>query len=153
MSPEILREREAMRKALGLFLAVALTAGCGGAGVTQPASGGNVVTTGESSKVAEAAKYSPKPGDFSVTALVLKRDCFGSAGCNVQYRINPQYKGQPLSDSQSFTVTYTVKGGSDPQEGNFTLIGGKATYSEMEFIQTSSASAKLTITVTSVISN
>jgi hypothetical protein len=99
------------------------------------------------------SSYTPSPADFKVSVHILKKDCFGPAGCNVTYRIEPAYSGQVLDDNQSFTVTYAVTGGEDPQSGSFTVTGSQASYSSEEFISTKSSKANLVVTVNEVIPN
>lgn len=49
----------------------------------------------------------PKPADFTIAVKVLEKKCFGSAGCNVTYQIDPKYTGpcrcQPVERSPSCT--------------------------------------------------
>lgn len=98
---------------------------------------------------AVAAK--PKPADFKLVVKALKKQCFGSAGCNVTFRIVVTYNGPALDPSTEYQVTYAVKGGEDPQSNTFTVTGTDYTYDEQEFIQTARASAKLTAVVTDVL--
>lgn len=52
--------------------------------------------------------------------IITEQKCFGSAGCNYRYTINPQYVGaQPLPDKT--TVVFNVTGGEQDQIGNFTI--------------------------------
>lgn len=62
----------------------------------------------------------PVPTDFSVGVIVTEQQCFGSAGCNYRYTINPQYlSAKPLPDKT--TVIFKVTGGDQDQVGNFTI--------------------------------
>ena len=48
----------------------------------------------------EPAPVKFKRSDFTVGIKILSKQCFGSAGCNVEFRIDPQYVGsQPLPDT------------------------------------------------------
>lgn len=95
--------------------------------------------------------YAPEPDDFEITVKVLKKQCFGSAGCNVTYRIDPSYVGtMSIPDAGTTEVTYEVKGGEDPQISTFTIEDGTATFDSEERLQTSSSKAKLTAKVTDV---
>jgi len=140
--------------ALVTFSVVASLAGGGG----RPVAPVSVEVPSSSASEAPATTaapslYTPKPTDFSIKLVVLKRDCFGSAGCNVVYRIDPSYTGEALTADQSFMVTYTVRGGDDPQQGSFTLTGMHAEFDSQELISTGSSRAKLTVRVDEVIPN
>jgi hypothetical protein len=90
------------------------------------------------------------PSDFTIGIQVLETHCFGSAGCNVTYRIDPKTTtGCP----STCTVIYQVAGAVDVQIGSFTMTGSIASIQESEFVQTKSSKAKLTATVSSVLPN
>jgi hypothetical protein len=96
----------------------------------------------------------PAPADFVLSVTTLERTCFGSAGCNVTYRLVPGYVGPGLTDGQSFTVVYEVAGGEDgPQINSFTMRGTNIEYDSEESLQTTSPKAVLTAKVTEVLSN
>lgn len=90
--------------------------------------------------------------DFTVEVKVLSKKCFGSAGCNVEFRIRPGYHGTyGLPKSGEVEVTYEVKGGDDPLTNTFTIDGeGTASFSKSESISTPSSKAKLKAVVTDV---
>lgn len=92
----------------------------------------------------------PTPADFVVGVIITEQKCFGSAGCNYRYTINPQYIGtKPLPDKT--TVVYSVTGGEQDQVGNFTLDStGTATFDRETGIS-GEESANLRATVTQVI--
>ena len=78
-----------------------------------------------------AARYVPTPADFRIEVVETERSCFGSAGCNVRFRINPTYIGATPPDVlKSFTVVYEIRGADDPQTGSFTLSNGQVSSSE-----------------------
>lgn len=97
----------------------------------------------------------PKPSDFTIAVKVMAKQCFGSAGCVVTYRIDPTYTGVSSISASPLTVVYEVSGGKDgPQINNFTTDGaGSASFSRSEFMQTSSPGTVLTARVTSVSKN
>jgi len=97
-----------------------------------------------------SAPYTPSPRDFTLFIRILKKECFGSAGCNVTFRINPTYDGPTLPDDQKLTVTYEVTGGEEPKVNSFEMTGNEATFDSEEFIGTRSPSAKLRARVTDV---
>lgn len=104
---------------------------------------------------ASAAPLPPAPlpatSDFAIDVKVMKKSCFGSAGCNVTYQIDPRYTGTASLDGHTYTVVYEITGGEDgPQINNFTIRNGAASYPTTERIGTSSSKAALTAKVTSV---
>lgn len=70
----------------------------------------------------------PTAADFAVGVVVTEQKCYGSAGCNYRYTINPQYlSAKPLPDKT--TVIFNVTGGDQDQVGNFTIdADGTATF-------------------------
>ena len=99
---------------------------------------------------AQVSKVKPDPAGFIIGIKTIKKECFGSAGCNVTFRIDPSYKGGPFTNSVTWEVVYEVKGGQDPLTNHFTLNGSQASFDEEEFIQTKSSSAVLTADVVEV---
>lgn len=75
------------------------------------------VTTHSPPAVA-AAK--PTPADFTISVVVLEQKCFGSAGCNYRYTIDPKYNGR-LPLASNVTVVYSLSGGDSEEVGNFTV--------------------------------
>lgn len=58
--------------------------------------------------------YIPRPEDFEIDLIVIEKDCFGSAGCNVI--VEPdliQIDGPPLPDGSEWLVVYQVIGGEE----------------------------------------
>ncbi|MGX9672049.1 hypothetical protein [Mycobacterium sp. HM-7] len=54
--------------------------------------------------------------------------CFGSAGCNYRYTIDPHYTGTVPLPTKT-TVVFKVTGGDQSQIGNFTIdSSGTATF-------------------------
>jgi hypothetical protein len=99
-----------------------------------------------------APSFTPGPADFRLSLKTLKKTCFGSAGCNVTYRIQPTYIGtETLEPGAEYEVTYEVRGGEDGAQTNtFTLQDGNASVDSEEFISTTSSGTKLTAKVTDV---
>lgn len=93
----------------------------------------------------------PTPEQFTLAVKVLEKKCFGSAGCNVTYRIEPKYIGTAPLPDETIIVIYEVAGGDDPQTNQFKLSGdGTATFDGEERIQTPKSSSVLTAKVTAV---
>jgi hypothetical protein len=96
-----------------------------------------------------AAALPPDPADFTIAIDVLSKECFGSAGCNVTFRIDPTYTGG--RDPNNLEITYEVLGGEDPMIDTFTIDGnGTATFDDEAMISTASSSATLTAKVVKV---
>lgn len=92
----------------------------------------------------------PTTADFAIGIDVLSKQCFGSAGCNLTYKINVTYNGlTPLDPSKTYTVVYDVAGGESPITANFTIKGTQIMYHN-GFTQTPKDSAVLTATPTNV---
>ena len=75
--------------------------------------------------------YVPVPTDFQIGIVETRRSCFGSAGCNITFQIDPSYVGtRSLSPSKTYTVVYQVNGGDSPKTANFTITGSQASFRE-----------------------
>ncbi|WNM74159.1 hypothetical protein SEA_NERGAL_68 [Mycobacterium Phage Nergal] len=98
----------------------------------------------------EAPAAQLTPADFRVGVVVTEQSCFGTAGCNVTYTIDPQYVGTaPLPDKT--TVVFSVSGGEQPQVGNFTIDSdGEATFQREKMISAPEG-ANLVATVTQIV--
>lgn len=94
----------------------------------------------------------PKKTDFKLTIKVLGKECFGSAGCNVTYRILVGYNGAALDPSVTYEVIYEVRGGEDGAVTNtLKITGDESSVDEEESISTKSKSSKLTVVVNDVL--
>jgi hypothetical protein len=141
-----------MRKATAAAVVVVLLAlaGCGTPKpATRKATSGSrpaSVTTTEA-----ATSYpTPKPGDFTLTVKILGKQCFGSAGCNLTFRVEAGWDGDYDPD-KTYEVVYEVRGGEDsPQVNTMTVTGDSYERPQEETVSTSSAKRKLTAAVTSV---
>lgn len=145
---------------IAAFAATALIAlGCG-AGSTVDSNDpvvtneGNVAASGAATgKAPEKLKYPVvTPKDITLKVKILERQCFGSAGCNVEMRISSvEVKPGILDPKASYEITYEYKGLTDPVENRFTLDGdGSGQVDETEFGSTRRKSDKITAVVTSV---
>jgi len=95
----------------------------------------------------------PVKADFKLTVKVLTKKCFGSAGCNLTYRILVSYGGAELDPSVTYEVLYQVKGGEDgPVDNKLTVTGSQSSVDEEEFVSTKTSKTKLTAVVTDVLS-
>lgn len=101
--------------------------------------------------LAPVAKVPPDPKGFTIGVTILTKHCFGSAGCNITFRIDPSYNGAAFTDTTTWTVTYQVNGATDAYTNSFTLTGMQASFPSEEMVSTKSSSVTLTATVTNVI--
>jgi hypothetical protein len=92
----------------------------------------------------------PTKNDFKLKVKILRKKCFGSAGCNVTYRIDVTYTGSGLDPSIRYEVTYEVKGGEDPNVNTFEVTGDSASVQQEESTSTKRSGDKLTAVATSV---
>jgi hypothetical protein len=92
----------------------------------------------------------PDVSDFELTVKTLSKQCFGSAGCSITYRIQAGWDGSYDPD-RTYEVVYEVRGDeSGPQTNNFTVTGDEYQSSQEEIASTRSSGVKLTARVISV---
>lgn len=99
--------------------------------------------------VTSPAPKRPAPPFAPVLSVkTLSKQCFGSAGCNVQYKIVVALTQRP---AENCDVTYEVRGLDDAQTATLT-VQPDGTYSQdaMQFGQTPRSSSKLTARVVDV---
>lgn len=111
--------------------------------ITPPANGGGVA--------------SPVPvkgpeltaADLTLTVKITQRECFGSAGCNVQYTVR---LATARKITEPYTVTYTVHGFDDGDQIGTLNVADDGTYEQDPYMAGSvkSAKTKLTVKVTEV---
>ena len=97
--------------------------------------------------------YMPVPADYKINVITTSKECFGTAGCNVEFTISVGYVGntEPGSSTRTYTVIYDILGGEDPQTNSFDARGNTLTFDDTGRIQTTSSSAVITAVPTSVI--
>lgn len=91
--------------------------------------------------------FDASPSDFTIEIKTLRKVCFGSAGCNIRFRIDPAYNGfQMLPMMGEIEVTYEVLGGEDgPQINTFVIDDqGDARFDKEEQLSTPSSRTKVT---------
>jgi hypothetical protein len=144
----------------GLVLGLLFGSAIGSADPTPPA-GQRPKATATASAATEATEVTdppatdppavvPKIRDFKLTVKVLSKQCFGSAGCSLTYRVDAGWPDGYDPDVE-YEVVYEVRGGEDgPQINTMTVQGDSYERSQEESISTSSAGKRLTAVVTSV---
>jgi hypothetical protein len=98
----------------------------------------------------EPVVYTPTAEDFELTVKTLEKQCFGSAGCNVTFRIEVGYGGPTLDPATTYEVIYEVTGGEDPLINTLTVTGDSYEVDQEESLGTTSSDAELSAKVTDV---
>ena len=93
----------------------------------------------------------PKPEDFELTAKIVSRECFGSAGCNIDFRIETTYNGGALDPATTYEVLYEVHGVEDGPLIDTLEVTGDQVASNEENASTPSADTELTVKVTEIL--
>lgn len=107
--------------------------------------------TEEPEPTEEPAGYVPKKSDWEVKVKVTDKQCFGSAGCSIDYKITPEYVGsRPLPDEGVIEVTFEITGDEDPIIGTFTVEGDRAEYEKEGSMSTPRSSTKVRSRITDV---
>lgn len=57
-----------------------------------------------------AAAKGPAPADFTITAKITEKTCYGDAGCAVTWVPELTYTGPAIADGQTWLVRYAVSG-------------------------------------------
>lgn len=112
--------------------------------MSTPARNGGVPSTPAPAKGAELVA-----SDLTLTAKITQRQCFGSAGCNVQYTIRLA-TNRAIDDA--YTVTYTVHGFDDGDQVGTLDVADDGTYEQDPYMAGSvkSAKTKLVVKITEV---
>jgi len=119
--------------------------------VTTNAHGSSAQSWGlPSSSTPSPAAARPTAADFLVDVVVTKQHCFGSAGCNVTYTLNPQYIGAKELPEKT-TVIYKITGGDQDQVGNFTIDKSGMASFDRETMISAPEGANLQAVVTAVL--
>lgn len=155
--------RTQIRNAIVVTVAALALAGAvacsGGATPTDPANhttGATRTPTAEPTKTptkkptaATRAAGALTKSDIQLTVKTTKKDCFGSAGCNVDYKISAALEEGVAY--QECDVTYDVHGLEDTQTGTLELhTDGTYNQDGYQSGSTSSSSKKLTAKVTDI---
>ncbi len=110
----------------------------------------NAATPEEPAATTTPAANRPYPSQFELTPKITSKQCFGSAGCNVELEVKMAYDGAPLSEDDTWAVTYEITGDeSGPIIGTIQVTG--STYDvNTESLSTKSSKTKISIKVTDV---
>lgn len=96
----------------------------------------------------------PEPEDFEIGLKVTSKQCFGSAGCNVEFKIDLDsfYTGDAdlTRIDDPITVTYEIEGAEDAYVDSLVIDGGNVRYNPTGHVSTPSESTELSVKVTDV---
>jgi hypothetical protein len=107
----------------------------------------------EEEEPAEPTYDTPASTDFRLEVKTLSKECFGSAGCNLTYRILVHATRPTLSldPSKTYELTYEVRGGEDGAQINTAEItGDESTVDQEEMLSTPSSKTVLEAVVTDI---
>ncbi|SEF16061.1 hypothetical protein [Jiangella alba] len=91
------------------------------------------------------------PEDYLLTIKVLEQSCFGSAGCNVTYRIEvTSLYLEEVDPNATYELTYEVQGGEDTRINTLQITGATYSVDEQEMVSTPSEATELVAVVTAV---
>lgn len=131
---------EALLAAIGLVGGCSAGSGTPSQTVTRTVTETATATASSRSTPAPVTDYrppKPHPRDFRIALRIKSKSCFGSAGCNIEYQINPQYVGTGDISTGRYEITYAVRGGdSGPQINTFTITNGRASFDSRELLST-----------------
>lgn len=89
--------------------------------------------------------------DVKLTVKITDKQCFGSAGCNIEFDVKAGWPEAAVPRGTECDVTYEVRGFTDPQTGTLTVRDdGTALTDSFNFGQTAKRSSKVTARVTEV---
>lgn len=98
--------------------------------------------------VASPTGHRVVPGDFKLTVKTTRKDCFGSAGCNIEYKIQAAWS---VKITEPCDVTYEVKGLEDSQTGTLRVLDDQQFEQDSwQFGSTTSSKKKLSAVATEV---
>lgn len=114
-------------------------------------------TTAPAAPTTEPTTEAPAPtgltrSDVTLTVKIKKQECFGSAGCNVEFTIQADWPSEKIRDGQKYDVTYEVSGIEDgPQVATLTIVSPtEFEQDSFQYAQTSRHVKTLKVKVTDV---
>ena len=129
-------------------------AGDGDTTATEAAPRETVTVTAEAQpapKPSKPAYYEPTAADYTLQVATTEKQCFGSAGCNITFRIDVAYAGAGTVDpSATYELTYEVTGGENAYINTLTIQGSQVSQDGYQSVSTES-DVELTATATSIL--
>jgi hypothetical protein len=126
-----------------LIIGIAIGSSGESAGTTTDTSPPATVVTDAGAEPAAPAGpnyYEPEADDFELTVKTLSKECFGSAGCLIDFRIELAMTrtGVTLDPALTYELTYEVTGGESEYVNTLTIDGDEYSTDESESISTPS---------------
>jgi hypothetical protein len=112
-----------------------------------------VETPAEDPTTPEPVSASPlAKSDLALTMKVTRKACFGSAGCNISYKVKVAWHNPEHELDGDYDVTYQVVGGEDGPKLDTLTVYADGQYDQpwQDSVSTRSSSSKLSIKVVSV---
>ena len=123
----------------------------------QPAASASDEPAEEPTEEAAPTTYTPKKSDWYLKIKTKDKQCFGSAGCNVEVRVTPLYAGPAslktdLPDEGTIEITYKLTGDeSGPITGTLVVdCSDQTAESNEESMSTRSSATKVRAKVTDI---
>ena len=149
-----------MKRLTGIAITALLLTGCSGVEAQEPTVTGT--TPAYTPPAYTPPAYTPEPytppappeplvpADFRVGVKKLSQQCFGSAGCNVDIRLELAVLSSSAAD-RAADITVTVKGDESGPIIETIEVDGAGSYAAPEIsMSTASASAKISAAITDV---
>lgn len=93
----------------------------------------------------------PAKDNLELDVKVLTKSCFGSAGCNLTYRVHlSESEGVSFDPDTTYDITYKILGGEDPQINTLQLTGDNYEVTQEEFISTPSSHSEPRAVITDI---
>lgn len=135
-----------IRRVCAALAVAAVLAGCTPGRENEASRGAGVTDPGVS---ARAGDRGLTKAEVKLTIKVVDKECFGSAGCNVGYRVRAAWPTRTLNGT--YEITYRVVGPEDGAAIGTITVQPDGTYTGGdEYASVPRSSTKLTVTVTEV---
>lgn len=142
-----------MKRIIGAGLIALSLAACGVPVTNKPLGSTETSSSSTTEETSQTPTYHvPVKKDFTLKVKVLSKSCFGTAGCNLTFRVTLAYNkaAGPLDPSKTYDVTYVLKGTEDPKSDTIEVTGDQYAQPSDDFTSTKSSATKVTALVTEV---
>lgn len=145
-----------MKRILLSIAAVLAMVGIIACGAGSKGAGDKAIGTTASPSAAAAAKYAdPVAADFTMSGKITSKQCFDSAGCNIELVPQITYTGAGAKPNSVWDVTFDVIGSEDAITQTLTITfdatGKTGTYTQDSiFASTKKQSDALSFKITSI---